>query len=144
MLVLFGFDRRRQEVARDISGFYGSRYSVMNESERYVTVNTTIDSEQGAARIARQAVEARLAACAQVLPIRSTYRWKGEVEQADEFLVLMKTKRELAGELSSLVRGLHTYEVPELVVTPILGGDSDYLEWIDTETVDEGAGADDG
>jgi len=116
----------------------------MDETVRYVVVNTTIDSEQGAAMIADRVVESRLAACAQVLPIRSTYRWKGEIERADELLIVMKTKAALAADLSSFVRELHPYEVPELVVLPVLGGDSDYLAWVDAETTDADTGTDEG
>jgi len=109
----------------------------MSETVRHVVIQTTVDSRESAAMIAERVIESRLAACAQVMPIRSIYRWKGKVEEAEELLVAMKTTAARAEELLSFVRGVHSYEVPELVVLPILGGDSDYLAWIEAETAEE-------
>jgi periplasmic divalent cation tolerance protein len=85
-----------------------------------------------ARRIARAAVENKLAACVNIVitPIESVYRWKGEVETAREYLLVMKTVRERLPELQRLVKRLHSYDVPEFVVLPIVDGSREYLDWL--------------
>ncbi|WP_322761055.1 divalent-cation tolerance protein CutA [Frankia sp. Cr2] len=96
---------------------------------------TSIDSSEAAERIGRLLVERRLAACFQVLgPIRSTYRWQGEIEQADEWLCLAKTTTERFAELAQEIAQAHPYETPEIIATPIVHGLGDYLDWITAET----------
>jgi len=103
----------------------------------HLQVRTTTDSRELALKIARSTVEARLAACAQVVgPITSTYRWKGFVDQADEWLVLLKTTRERFDGLAAHIRGEHTYETPEILAFPVVAGSTDYLQWISAETTD--------
>ncbi len=100
-----------------------------------VQVVTATDSRERADGLARSAVESRLAACAQVVgPTASTYWWRGSIETAPEWLCIMKTTAARCDELVSHVRGEHTYETPEIVATPIVGGDSGYLSWIADET----------
>ncbi len=89
-----------------------------------------------AAPIARALVEGRLAGCVQIATIRSVYRWKGEVEDEPEELLLIKTRRRLADAVTALIRDLHSYEVPEAVVIPLEGGSADYLAWLSAETAD--------
>jgi periplasmic divalent cation tolerance protein len=86
-----------------------------------------------AQRIADAAVEQRLAACANMLtaPVRSTYRWKGKVEQATEVLLLIKTSQYKLVALQALVKALHSYEVPEFIALPIASGSAAYLAWIE-------------
>ncbi|MEU7862092.1 divalent-cation tolerance protein CutA [Nonomuraea sp. NPDC049141] len=80
----------------------------------------------------------RLAATAQVVaPIVSTYWWGGEVQRADEWLLLMKTTMERFEDLAAYVQELHSYEVPEIVAVPLVAGTADYLEWIRRETSPE-------
>lgn len=101
----------------------------------YVTVTTTTDSEDEAKRLATSAVESRLAACAQTSsPIASTYWWDDRVQTATEYRVEFKTKSALAVELTEHIKGAHSYDTPEVVVTPILSGNPAYLQWITTET----------
>jgi periplasmic divalent cation tolerance protein len=107
-----------------------------NRRGRFVVVGTTVDRRAAARRLAERIVESRLAACAQFFPIRSVYRWKGKVESANECLLLAKTRADLASRLVRFIRRHHAYEVPEIVVTPILGGWKDYLDWIAAETGD--------
>lgn len=103
----------------------------------HLQVQTTADSRELALKIARSTVEARLAACAQVVgPIASTYRWQGFVEQADEWLILLKTTRERFDGLTEHIRGEHTYETPEILAFPVAAGSEDYLRWISAETTD--------
>ena len=106
----------------------------MKAKTRYVVVNTTLPNEAAARGMAEKIVDARLAACVQAMPIRSLYRWKGAVESADEILLLAKTRADLAGELLAFIRRNHSYEVPEILVTPVLDGWPDYLRWIGEET----------
>lgn len=101
----------------------------------YIEVHSTTDSREEADRIAAAVVEGRLAACAQVTaPIRSTYWWQGEIEESDEYLLLMKTTRDLFGELARVIRENHSYEVPDIVAVPIVEGNDDYLGWVRAET----------
>ena len=103
----------------------------------YVVVTTTTDSAEEAERLARSAVEAGLAACAQVsAPITSTYWWNGAVETASEYRVEFKTRAALGERLTAHVRASHSYDTPEVIVTPIVGGNPDYLAWIDRETAE--------
>ncbi|MEU7881129.1 divalent-cation tolerance protein CutA [Microbispora bryophytorum] len=103
-----------------------------------IEVRSTASSRGEAARICAAVVAHRLAACAQVVaPISSTYWWAGEVQQAEEWLVLMKTTVDRFDDLAACVRELHSYEVPEIVAVPIVQGMPDYLEWIRRETAPE-------
>lgn len=88
-----------------------------------------------AERIARALVSERLAACVNVLaPVSSTYRWKGQVESAEEIALIAKSRRDLFDRLAARVRDLHSYETPAIVAWPIVAGDSAYLDWIAAET----------
>jgi periplasmic divalent cation tolerance protein len=82
--------------------------------------------------MARAVVEARLAACANILPgpITSIYRWKGKVESAPERLLLIKTSRRRLAKLQAAIDRLHSYDVPEFVVLSITAGSRSYLAWI--------------
>ena len=96
-------------------------------------VATTVDSQEAAEAIARSAVEARIAACAQVSgPITSVYRWQGAVETAQEWMVTFKTTAEHYPALEAHVRQMHPYELPEIVTVP-LGGSEAYLDWVRAE-----------
>ena len=103
-------------------------------------MTTTTESVGEAQDIADQLVEQRLAACVQITgPITSTYRWEGEVNSSQEFMCFIKTRRELTNRVEALVRSLHSYENPEIIVMPIQGGSPAYLDWIAAETSGEGA-----
>jgi len=98
-------------------------------------VVTTTDSQEEADRLARSAVERRLAACAQVIgPVTSTYWWEGSVQTASEWQCVLKTTQARFEELRAHLEGEHSYETPEIVATPIVAGSRDYLEWIQRET----------
>lgn len=82
--------------------------------------------------MANALVERRLAACVNILPqIDSIYRWKEKVEEAQEFLLLIKTTESAVDELRDAIQELHSYEVPECIVLPIESGSEKYLNWID-------------
>lgn len=97
----------------------------------YVQVMTTTDSRDHADALSRELVGARVAACVQVVgPIRSTYRWQGSVEQAEEWLLLAKTTGSHLDAVVAAIGAHHHYDVPEITATPIVGGSPAYLEWI--------------
>lgn len=98
----------------------------------HVVVLVTGPSADEAERIGRALVEERLAACANLIPsISSAYWWKGKIEKASEALLILKTRQDLVERLVTRVRALHSYTVPEVIALPILGGNPDYLQWID-------------
>jgi len=100
----------------------------------YIQISTTTESKEDAEKIAREVVEKRLAACAQITgPITSTYWWKDTIEEEDEWLCIMKSTRELYKELEKAIKGIHLYEEPEIVAVPIVMGSRGYLEWIEKE-----------
>ena len=102
----------------------------------HVVVFVTASSPEEAARIGRALVDERLAACANLIsPISSTYWWEGEVEEAKEALIILKTRQDLLGQLTHRVQALHSYTVPEVIALPIVGGNPDYLRWIDDSVV---------
>jgi periplasmic divalent cation tolerance protein len=103
--------------------------------QAYVQVTTTIDSRQDAAALARSAVEERLAACAQLVgPIASTYWWEGEIESAEEWMVVFKTTLDRFDELAGMITERHTYDTPEIVATQVVAGSEDYLGWVSDQT----------
>jgi periplasmic divalent cation tolerance protein len=101
-------------------------------SQKYVVVLVTCGSRAEAQRIAREVVSQRLAACANLLetPVQSVYRWKGKVEKAREFLLLIKTSARRLSALQAEVQRLHSYDVPEFIALPIVTGSSAYLRWL--------------
>lgn len=90
-------------------------------------------------RIARDLVDARLIACANVLdsPVTSTYRWQGKVEVDAEKRMHMHTRLKLADQVVAFVKERHPYDVPNVTAVPLVAGNSDYLAWIDAETADD-------
>jgi periplasmic divalent cation tolerance protein len=101
----------------------------------YIQVSTAIDSEEGAQKIAETLVSARLAACVHVVgPIKSTYWWQGQIERAQEWVCIAKTRQALYQEVEQAIRAIHPYEEPEIIATPILMGSKGYLAWIAGET----------
>ncbi|MEU0128918.1 MULTISPECIES: divalent-cation tolerance protein CutA [unclassified Streptomyces] len=104
----------------------------------WLTVMTTTDSEEKAGALARGAVAARLAACAQIsAPVTSVYRWRGAVETEQEWQVLFKTTAERYAELEAHLVEAHDYATPEVIATPVVRGSSRYLAWVSAETAPE-------
>jgi periplasmic divalent cation tolerance protein len=97
-----------------------------------IVVFVTCGSLKEARAIARALVSRRLAACGNVLqaPVESIYRWKGKVEVAKEYLLIVKTSRNQFGPLSRAVRRLHSYDVPEIIALPVDRGSPEYLAWV--------------
>jgi periplasmic divalent cation tolerance protein len=94
-------------------------------------VLTTSGSEAEARKIAQALVERRLAACVNIVPrIQSVYRWEGKVEQAEEFLLLIKTVKAREEQVGAAICELHSYDVPECIAIPIESGSAEYLKWL--------------
>ncbi|AUY50534.1 divalent-cation tolerance protein CutA [Streptomyces sp. CB01881] len=99
-----------------------------------VVVTTTHDAEPAARALAAAVVRERLAACAQVYPVRSVYWWDGEVQEGAEWRVDLKTRADLAARLTAFITEHHTYDTPEVVAVPVVAGSSGYLAWVAAET----------
>jgi periplasmic divalent cation tolerance protein len=97
-----------------------------------IIVLITTNSEEEAHKIAESLVNHRKAACVNIVPrVDSLFWWKGKLDSARESLLLVKTKESLFPEVISLVKGIHSYEVPEIIALPIIAGNEDYLKWLD-------------
>ncbi|GAB2860819.1 divalent-cation tolerance protein CutA [Actinocorallia aurea] len=107
-------------------------------AQAYVQVTTTTDERAEAGELATAAVAERLAACAQVVgPISSTYWWEGEIETAEEYMVVFKTTADTFPQLAQLIAERHSYETPEIIATAITAGSADYLAWVAEQTGDD-------
>ena len=94
-------------------------------------VLTTVGLHEKAEELARALVDRRLAACVNLIgPIRSIYRWKGKIENEQEYLLLIKTSADRSADLAAAFSELHPYELPERVELQIVGGGADYLSWV--------------
>jgi periplasmic divalent cation tolerance protein len=106
-----------------------------------LVVLTTLPDVDTARRVARSLVEQRLAACVNVLaPCSSIYRWQGAVEDATEVPLLIKTRQDRYDRLEAALRGLHPYELPEIVAIPVTSGLAAYLQWVASESLPDIAG----
>ena len=101
----------------------------------FMQVVTTVDSEEAAEQLARGITGARLAACVQIVgPIKSVYWWQGELEEAREWQLIIKTTTGRITELEAHIKENHSYDTPEITATVISGGSDEYLDWISAET----------
>jgi len=97
----------------------------------YIIVLVTTASKTEAETIAQRLLGAKLIACANIVgPIQSHFLWSGKIDAAEEYLVLMKSRRDLFEKLSDAVKALHSYEVPEMIAVPIVYGSKAYLDWL--------------
>lgn len=102
-----------------------------NSPTPFRLILTTAANPGAASRLARILVEERLAACATLMAAAtSIYRWKGQVETADEVVVLLKTTEEQVAGLEKRLKELHNYETPEFLVLKVEGGSAEYLAWL--------------
>lgn len=98
----------------------------------FVVVLITASSQKEAEKISKMLISQKLAACVNVVPkVSSRYWWKEKIETAHESLLIIKTKKSLLSRLVREVKSLHSYTVPEVIALPILGGNPDYLSWIE-------------
>ena len=100
-------------------------------SNEYSMIIATFTDKELAKKIAKTLVEQRLAACAQLLPIESVYRWKDEICDECEIMVLIKSKANMFEKIATAIKAHHPYEVPEIIQIPISAGLPEYLRWID-------------
>ncbi len=101
-----------------------------------VQVQTAAGSKEEADRVASALLDRRLAACVQVLgPIESRFWWEGRLESATEWLCLAKTTADRAEEVVASIRETHSYDTPEILVTPVSGGNERYLRWVEDTVI---------
>ena len=98
-------------------------------------VLTTVPDAEAGARLARTLVAERLAACVNLVPgVRSIYRWQGQLEDASEVLLLVKTRADRCAALAARIQALHPYELPEVLELAAGGGSAAYLDWVRRES----------
>ncbi len=105
----------------------------LKDSEHVVLFITTADEEE-ARLISRVLLEQKKAACVNIVPgVSSLFWWQGNINSAQESLLVVKTRAMLVDDIVQLVKQLHSNDVPEIIALPIVGGSKDYLEWVDRE-----------
>jgi len=92
-----------------------------------------VGTRDEAEAIATALVDARLAACVQLMAVDSVYRWQGAVERASEVMLQAKTTQARLADAEALIKARHSYAVPEIIAVPIVAGSTDYLGWIESE-----------
>jgi periplasmic divalent cation tolerance protein len=96
-----------------------------------IVIMVTAASRAECRKIARHLVGARLAACVNLAPgIESIYRWKGKVTKGAEYLMLIKSTRQLFPEIKAAISKIHSYHTPEIICLPIIDGSRNYLQWV--------------
>jgi len=98
-----------------------------------IVVLSTCEGRKAAQKIAQDIVGRRLAACVNIMPVTSYYRWKGKIKTDREYLMIAKTRSQVFARLKRRILALHTYQLPEIVSLRIAGGNERYLDWIDKE-----------
>jgi periplasmic divalent cation tolerance protein len=101
-----------------------------------IVVMSTCGSAEEAQRLARELVAQRAAACVNIVaPVRSIYRWKGNIEEAEEWLLIVKTIRSSFDRLRTILEAAHSYELPEVLAIPVIAGSPNYLAWLEAEVL---------
>lgn len=104
-------------------------------SSQILVVLVTTATQEEASKIARAMVRAKLAACANILPtIHSVYRWKRKIVKEKEVLLILKTMAPRYPALEKKIKAMHSYEIPEILAMPVLGGFAPYIGWVHKET----------
>jgi periplasmic divalent cation tolerance protein len=107
----------------------------VEKTEEYIIVFCTVPDQAAADAITEKVIAEKLTPCVNIIPgLVSVYRWKGKINRDSELLLVMKTKRELFEKLSSAIKEIHPYEVPEIIAVPLSAGFPPYLSWIDENT----------
>ena len=103
------------------------------EEPAYIVLLITTETTKEAQQISKLLLEQKKAACVNIISgVDSVFWWEGKIDSSQERLLIVKTKASLLPEIIDLVKGAHSYTVPEIIALPIVGGNQDYLEWIDT------------
>ena len=106
----------------------------MPADAEYIVIFVTVSDKQEADRITEVLLNERKAACVNILSgVNSKFWWKGEIDSTEESLLIIKTRASVLDQVISLVKELHSYEVPEIIALPIIGGNDDYLRWLHDE-----------
>jgi periplasmic divalent cation tolerance protein len=102
----------------------------MDEAADYCVVMTSLDSEAAAESLAQRLLEAQLAACVQLMPVKSFYVWQGQSRRESEYLLLVKTRAAMYPQVEAFILAHHPYETPEILQLPVTAGSSAYLQWL--------------
>jgi periplasmic divalent cation tolerance protein len=108
----------------------------METSPEIVVIFCTVPAAESEA-IGRALVEGRLVACVNVVPVHSYYRWNGEFYSEPEHLLIAKTKESMKSDVIAAIKELHSYEIPEIIVLPVMAGYAPYLAWVDNQIKDK-------
>jgi periplasmic divalent cation tolerance protein len=101
---------------------------------KYIVIFITASSDAEARNIAQLLLEEKKAACVNIVSsVDSSFWWQGKIDSADESMLIIKTRASVLQKIIELVKTVHSYEVPEIIAMPIIGGHDDYLKWIDNE-----------
>ena len=108
---------------------------VKTKEPGHIIVFITVADDEEARLISRVLLKQRKAACINIVPrVNSLFWWQEKIDSAQESLLVIKTRSVLLDEVIQLVKEIHSYDVPEIIALPIIGGNKDYLEWIEKET----------
>jgi periplasmic divalent cation tolerance protein len=106
------------------------------EQHNYIVIFITTRDAEEAEKISKALVKRRLAACVNTVPeVSSRFWWKDKLESSKEYLLTVKTRDTLLPDIIKAVKKLHSYSIPEIIALPIVGGDQDYFDWIDSELI---------
>ena len=100
---------------------------------KYIMITTTFDNKDEANKISELLLKERLVSCCQISNITSSYYWKGKIEHTEEYLLQMKSKKELYNQIEKIILENHSYKTPQLVAYDIIDGYKGYLNWIGEE-----------
>lgn len=106
----------------------------MSVQKEIIVVFSTAPCDKSA-YLARMLIDQHAVACVNVVPVRSYYRWKDEFCDEKEDLLIIKTTKEKAGEVTAAIKIHHPYELPEIIALPVIDGYPPYLEWVHRETL---------
>ena len=108
--------------------------SIPMQNVKYIVIFITCSSKEETDKIKDALLEKKLAACVNIISeVGSYFRWQGKIDSAREILLLVKTKKSALNKIIKLVKQFHSYEVPEIIAFPIVGGNKEYLDWINNE-----------
>jgi len=101
----------------------------------YIVILVTAMNVEEANTISKKLVEDKLVACVNILDqVKSIFRWEGKIDEAQEVLMIMKSRKALFEKIVKVVKSLHSYSVPEVIALPVIDGNKDYLDWIKNST----------
>ena len=109
----------------------------MLEDRKHIVIFITASSDEEARKIAKLLLDQRKAACVNIVSgVDSSFWWQGKIDAVQESLLIIKTRASVLQKVIELVKTVHSYEVPEVIALPIIGGDDNYLKWLDAEVTE--------